>query len=152
MLMAGAMAAVSCAMGENGYSDRSCRAGTPAPIPEGSKWGYITASGKRIPAKFDVFSCFLHGTASVCTGDRCGWIDEKGRFIAPPYPRNRDWRVSAYSDGLAAVQGKNGAGYIDKFGKVVIPFRYAHAGTFNRGVARASDGTGVFLSIDRAED
>ena len=107
MLMAGAMAAGICAIGDNGYTDRTCSAGTPTPIPEGSKWGYTTASGKRIPAKFDVCGYFFRGTASVCTRDRCGWIDEKGRFIAPPYPRNRDWRVSAYSDGLAAVQGSN---------------------------------------------
>jgi hypothetical protein len=121
---------------DSAYEDRTCRVDTPVPVPDGAKWGYITASGRRIPARFDAVSYFLEDVARVCASNRCGLIDAQSRFVTPLHETNRSWSVSGYSEGLAAVSAKEGWGYIDLRGDVVIPLRYQWAGSFHCGIAR----------------
>ena len=54
-----------------------------------------------------------------------------------------------FSEGLAAVSGKGGLGYIDRTGRWVIPPKFSQAGKFVQGIARVRVGKGETYAIDR---
>jgi hypothetical protein len=101
------------------------------------KYGYIDRSGKMvIPPKFGSADPFSEGLAVVqldSAGKKWGYIDKSGKSVIGEeefvYARR-------FSDGLAAVQGKNGKyGFIDKTGNFVIPPQFYRVGDFSDGLA-----------------
>ncbi len=57
-------------------------------------------------------------------------------FTINLFSENRYVDIKKYSEGLIAVKSNNGKyGYVDKTGKVVIPFKYDDAEEFHNGTA-----------------
>ena len=57
---------------------------------------------------------------------------------------------SNYSEGMACVKNDQGKyGYIDKTGKVVIPFQFEEAYSFEKSVAKVQDENRVWRKIDK---
>ena len=57
-------------------------------------------------------------------------------FTINLFSENRYVDIKKYSEGVIAVKSNNGKyGYVDKTGKVVIPFKYDDAGEFHNGIA-----------------
>jgi len=95
------------------------------------KEGYIDITGKLvIPAVYDRAFDFEGGLALVCVGQfglhmsgdhKFGFIDLNGNWAVKPTYNH----LYSFSDGLAAALNDNGKlGFIDKTGKVVIPFQF----------------------------
>ena len=64
---------------------------------------------------------FHEGMARVQDGRKIGMINHRGKLVIPCV-----WDgMGDFSEGLAGVRNDNGkCGYMDKTGKVVIPFRW----------------------------
>ena len=75
---------------------------------------------------------FQDGMFSFCRDKKCGFIDTQGReVIDPQYDEVKD-----FSDGLAWVEQGGQVGFIDKTGKMVIPFsdKYEYGYAFHDGL------------------
>lgn len=87
------------------------------------KWGFIDKNGKEIiPFQYEDTLGFNEGLASVRKNKKYGVIDKTGKWIVEP----QFIYIYPFKDGLAAFkhfdeQGKQGMGFIDKTGKIVIP-------------------------------
>ncbi len=104
-------------------------------------------------------SCFLSSfhlmsqeveLAPKLNKDKWGYVNSEGKkIIAFKYQKAKE-----FSEGLAAVQAKNGKwGYIDKKGNVVIPLIYGriyddNAAKFHNGIALITTGSKYFF-IDK---
>lgn len=56
-----------------------------APIPVGSKWGYVgTDMQMAIPAQFDFAASFSEGRGPVQVGEKWGYIDKSGQIAVQP--------------------------------------------------------------------
>jgi hypothetical protein len=80
---------------------------------------------------------FVAGRARVSTSERTGYIAEDGRWI---FTLPKGWAATqSFSEGLAGFsvgdmyEGK--WGFIDKNGRVVIPFQFDEAGDFSNAQA-----------------
>jgi hypothetical protein len=136
--------------GELGYIDKAGKTIIPPkyhdyqPFSEGlaavkleDKYGYIDRSGKMvIPPQFSDAGPFSEGLAPVridSKGDQEGYIDKSGKLVISGGEFSA---ARAFSEGLAAVRGKNEKyGFIDKTGKFVIPPQFHRAGDFSEGLA-----------------
>lgn len=66
-------------------------------------------------------------------GNSMDYIDRAGGKVT----HEGFWMAAAdFSEGLATVEKGQLYGYVDEFGKVVIPLRFADAGRFSEGLAR----------------
>ncbi len=97
------------------------------------KYGYIDQEGKIIiPATFDSVSHFSEGLAEAQINDKCGYIDETGRFSiqlrCQHYTRK-------FSNDLALIKVDSKYGYIDKSGKMVIEPKFDDAESFHEELA-----------------
>jgi hypothetical protein len=109
----------------------------------------IDRKGKVITAKFGKFEPALNiaeGRVPMSRGDHFGFLDFRGQeVIAPIYDAIRE-----FSGGLARASKDGKWGYIDRYGKVVIPIQLDQAGSFyagNLAPARIGKRTGF---IDRS--
>jgi hypothetical protein len=108
-----------------------------AAVQLGDKYGYIDRSGKMIiPPTFGSADQFSGGLALVqldSAGNRWGYIDKSGKLVI----KGEGFVMArGFSEGLAAVQGKNGKyGFIDKTGNFVIPPQFYRVGDFSDGLA-----------------
>jgi hypothetical protein len=105
--------------------------------------GFLNSEGKVIiPPKFDVGwfaeEDFVEGLSPARSGENWGFIDTKGNWVIEP----KYWRVSPFSEGLAAVTGQLKdydfpAAYIDRNGASIIEFPKGvlEAGAFSEGMA-----------------
>jgi hypothetical protein len=127
-------------------------------IPLFARFTYIDRTGKEIRQPFyaEHVRNFSEGLAAVRPGktfggcsEKVGYLNTKGDWsIKPQFDEADD-----FSEGLAAVN--HGAachaggtwGYIDKEGKVVLPFKYRFAGQFKNGRACVEE-EGQWKSID----
>lgn len=94
--------------------------------------------------KYDYIGPFEDGLAVVAdAGGKVGFIDETGReVIAPAYESPE----THFSEGLASVKSGGKAGYINKSGEVVIPFRFDIGFEFSEGLAGVIiDGKGAYI-------
>jgi hypothetical protein len=151
-----------------------------AAVRVGDKWGFVDSNGRFvIPPRFDAAYYFYEGVAQVETasgdllidrkgdvvtsrfrvglnisegripmdgGDFLGFMDLRGREVVPPI-FDGGW---GFSGGLASVSKQGKWGYIDRNGKVAIPFQFDEVGSFHEGAlapARIGKQTGF---IDRA--
>jgi hypothetical protein len=119
------------------YSDIQAFSEGLAAVQLEDKYGYIDRSGKMIiPPKFESAHSFSDGLAVVqldAAGNKWGYIDKSGKLVIGGeefvYARR-------FSEGLAAVQGKNGKyGFIDKTGNFIIPPQFYRVGDFSDGLA-----------------
>ncbi|MDX1409255.1 MAG: WG repeat-containing protein, partial [Saprospiraceae bacterium] len=85
-----------------------------------------------------------------------GFLDQTGAVVIPA----RYDQVSAFSEGLAAVNLRGRWGYIDRSGRVVINFAYLAAWPFSDGLARVTqfdgrqcftDHTGNLVCVNEAD-
>lgn len=76
---------------------------------------------------------FYEERAIFCKKDskRCGYIDLNGKEITPL----EYWGTRPFSEGLGAVQSKDGWGFVDKTGVEVIPCEYSDVKSFYEGLA-----------------
>ncbi len=98
--------------------------------------GFVDKTGfEAIPFIFNNAGCFVDGLCWAETENSCGFINREGKFeLTGDFKTlilDEDIECGHYplcptfSEGLAWVCNKEGKfGYIDKTGKVVIPFRY----------------------------
>jgi len=120
--------------------------------------GFIDKSGKVvIPAdKFVSAGRFSEGLAWVrdASTEKYGFIDKEGAYVIEPVYDG----ASTFREGLAYVEKDGKAGYIDKEGRVVIPFdllpidnNYPEPGFYN-GLAAARGQSGRLGYIDKSGD
>lgn len=106
-------------------------------IEKSGKYGYINKFGEEIiPIKFQVFpninqfSSFKNGHAKVKKGNLFGLIDSLGQQVYPPLFDNMgDFGV------LTPVTKGKGWGFADKLIKLVIPYQFEYAFSFENGRA-----------------
>jgi hypothetical protein len=99
-------------------------------------WAFIRKSGKyAIRPRFESADSngFSDGRAAVCP-NKCGFIGRNGMLIIKPQFDS----VSAFSEGLAAVQIGEKWGYINTDGKIVINPQFDAITTFSGGLAAVS--------------
>jgi len=120
---------------------------------EGGKWGFINSSGEEIlPCKYEDAKNFSEGLAAVKIKNSYGFIDKTGSVVIQCIYGD----ATKFSEGLAAVAENKIStmvkttgtlkttikdrkwGYIDKKGKLVIPFEYLVANDFEQGKAKVS--------------
>jgi len=100
------------------------------------RYGFVDKNGdEAIPFIFNRVGDFSDGLCWAETDDKCGFINHNGEFVLTDdyqtivlyedYECEEFELCPSFSEGLAWVCNKDGKfGYIDKKGKVVIPFRY----------------------------
>lgn len=126
-----------------------------AAVRVGRQWGYLGESGKVViePA-YPVVSDFSEGLAFVLLAGeanqnvRIGFIDRKGRMtIAAQYWMPRDPSSFGFSEGLCAMSGVGGYGYIDPKGAWVIEPQFGDALAFSEGLAAelTKDGSNGYI-------
>lgn len=110
---------------------------------EKSMWGFCDKNKKIIiHLKYDFVQPFSEGRALVNSGDKYGFIDEKGNEVIPiryeaDLPHYSDKNIGDdFKDGLARVKLNGKWGFIDKDGKEIIPAIYDEAGYFENGLAQ----------------
>ena len=69
-----------------------------------------------------------------------GAIDWEGKTVIP---------VEPFSEGLAAVSDKNGTGFVNRNGEVVIPLQFEEAKPFSDGLAVVKKKDGTYAYIDK---
>lgn len=77
-----------------------------------------------------------------------GFIDREGNTIVEP----KYDQVSAFSEGLAAVNSRGRWGFIDREGNVIINYAYRAAWPFHEGVARVTLYNGTYCLLQRDGD
>lgn len=123
---------------------------------DGGKSGYIDKTGKEVikfGTSYYLPRPFSEGLAAVTILEKekggedrgkIGYIDKTGQLVIKPEFEDSDDAESAeaknFSEGLAAVavtdkDGYYTHGYIDKTGKVIIPFKYGEVHPFSDGFA-----------------
>ncbi len=105
-----------------------------ATVKIGEKYGCINANGNIvISPRFDFIYPFKNGFAEVSfKGMEKGRIDKTGKLVtAPtsptPTPLSNSNLSEIKSDGLTLIKQGGKYGYIDRTGKVVIPFQFDFA-------------------------
>ena len=103
---------------------------TPGPIPfqDRGKWGYLSAEGIVIPARFDFAGFFTTEGAIACAGNECGLLAKNGSFLLPTWDRHSSPVPEKYSEGLAPALRGGKWGYLDYERKITIPFKFKYAG------------------------
>jgi hypothetical protein len=125
------------------FSNGLCRVKqTPASF---DKWGFIDSTGNwAIGPEWDQACDFSEGLAAVCNDhQQYGYINTRGSVEIPvKYSLSITEKTSGlnptvhnFKEGLAAVNGGNRFGYIDKSGKIAIDTIYEEAGLFSEGMA-----------------
>ena len=130
-----------------------------AAVQQNDKWGFINKAGQMIVAtKYDDAASFSDGMARITVNKKSGYINKSGiEIITPTYTFASD-----FSEGLAPVSlegtvSSTGSsinifgefGYIDKTGRLVIPYQFTEAFAFAKnGFAWVYNG-GREYRIDR---
>jgi len=99
---------------------------------------YICEHGKLVVGPSDIGSLgrFKEGMATLFSGGKFGFIDEKGRqIVAPQFDYADD-----FSEGLAAVEVQRAFGFIDKTGEFVVPLQFERSQQFSEGLAAVKKG------------
>ncbi len=114
-----------------------------SPARAADKWGFINAAGNWVmPPKYLLAKPFSEGLAEVFleteVGARFGFVAPTGKVIIE-LPEGV-FPDGPFSEGLAAVRlagyvSSGKVGYIDRSGKVVIPYRFADGRPYREGLA-----------------
>lgn len=107
-----------------------------AAVKLNGKWGYINKKGKFvIQPLYDRATSFDHDKAQVKLGEKYYSINKIGTIS------EYIWKVSRFpsSNGFQVAQKGELFGYLDKDDKVVIPFKFKYADSFQNGFAAVKD-------------
>lgn len=74
-----------------------------------------------------------------------GFVDSNGKEIVPPTYQSYAARGYGFHNGYIAVQKDDKWGVIDKDNRIIIPFEYDHAYTFNEGHSIANKNTIIYI-------
>lgn len=117
-----------------------------------NKYGFINTEGKVvIPIEYDEAYSFSEGFACVKKAFKTYFIDQTNKTVL-----KTNYSISKkgkFNNGLCRVADVNSKkmtikyGYINKTGKLVIPFEYEDAGSFNSGVTNVKK-NGLYGIID----
>lgn len=119
---------------------------------QGDKMGLKHLDGNVVvPGEYDIIQNYSEGMAAVCKGNRWGYVDSFGNNIIPCLYHSRlfydngvmdDWgeygvpdEANDFHEGLVMIMKNGKAGFLDKQGKVAIPFLYERAKDFSEGFA-----------------
>lgn len=103
-----------------------------------NKFGYIDKSGNTsIPFIYDIAYSFSDGVAKVFNNGKLFFIDKSGEILHGLTEKQHSIRRGeiVFSEGYSMFHGKEGVGFIDKNGDVVIPQVYLDAKPFMEGLA-----------------
>lgn len=82
----------------------------------------------------------------VRSGEKWGYINQKGEYVVNPQFRDADF----FYDGMAMVKSLNGKiGYISKDGKYIIPAKYKEGISFSEGLTFVVSDGGYPTCIDK---
>lgn len=119
---------------------------------QGDKMGLKHLDGNVVvPGEYDIVQNYSEGMAAVCKGNRWGYVDSFGNNIIPCLYHSRlfydngvmdGWgeygapdEANDFHEGLVMIMKNGKAGFLDKQGKVAIPFLYERAKDFSEGFA-----------------
>ncbi|WAC03072.1 WG repeat-containing protein [Lacinutrix neustonica] len=121
-----------------------------AAIREKGFYGYINNTGQFvIPPYFEDAGKFKDGIAIVTTKeDKEIYINTKGEMI--DIKLEQYYKLNKFYEGLSIVKTKNGFGYIDTKGNVVISPQYKTASNFENGLALVSKNGSDFGYINKS--
>ena len=119
---------------------------------QGDKMGLKHLDGNVVvPGEYDIIQNYSEGMAAVCKGNRWGYVDSYGNNIIPCIYQSRlfydngvmdGWgeygapdEANDFHEGLVMIMKNGKAGFLDKQGKVAIPFLYERAKDFSEGFA-----------------
>jgi hypothetical protein len=98
-------------------------------------WGLSNKKGELVlNPKYEHISEFKNNFARVKIARR------KWKFLdlqMREFPAGDFFEVKDFSEGLAAVKGIKGWGFLNEMGQLVVPCQYSDAGNFNEGLAKA---------------
>lgn len=134
----------NCGLPLNGDHDYDCPS---LSLPYADMLGFIDKRGEVVipPEYFGGmngvspldYARFSEGLASVVKNNKVCYIDKTGKTILTLSDYSLGY---PFSEGLAMVVSREGkCGYIDKSGKLVIPFRSGAVGSFQNGYALVSN-------------
>ncbi|GAB1858676.1 hypothetical protein MHTCC0001_35160 [Flavobacteriaceae bacterium MHTCC 0001] len=121
-----------------------------AAIREKGYYGYIDKTGKLvIPPNFEDADKFKNGMAIVKTKDNKEvYINTKGQIIEVKLEQY--YELNNFNEGMSLVRAKNGFGYINTKGNVVVIPQYKSAGNFENGLALVSKNGSNFGYINKS--
>jgi WG containing repeat len=101
------------------------------------RYGFVNTKGEQVvPIKYLDVTSFSEGLAFVTDYKEHGYIDSTGIFVIKLPEKIVGYN---FSEGLAPVSNADyKVGYIDKTGKVVIPYIYDEPGLFSEGKAKVT--------------
>lgn len=98
----------------------------------------INREGKLVANGFDGFGSIAEGRVPVSVGKNHGFIDFAGKVVIPLiYDRSAD----GFQGGMTALSKADKWGYVDRWGKVKIPFQFDEADPFYGRLAAAKMGS-----------
>lgn len=121
-----------------------------AAIREKGYYGYIDKTGQFVISPgFEDAGKFKDGIAIVRTKENKEvYINTKGEII--DIKLDQYYKLNQFYEGLSIVKTKNGFGYIDTKGNVVVKPQYESAGNFEDGLALVSKNRSDFGYINRS--
>jgi hypothetical protein len=109
-----------------------------AVVSENGKFGIIDRCGQYVvEPEYEGAGPVTPVGARVWRGDKCGFVDCRGRLTIPLADQSLNWNVS---EGLIPVKWHEKYGYLDLRGTLVIPAIYDLAFVFHEGVAEVKVG------------
>jgi len=115
------------------FAQTPCNTSGPVPFEDHEKWGYLSARGIVIPARFDLAGLFTADGAIACVANQCGLLGRDGSFVAPTWNRQSRPFPENYAEDLAAVRVNGRVGFMDNTGSVVIEAKYEDVYPFSMG-------------------
>ncbi len=109
-------------------------------------YGFISERGELVvPMKYFDATTFREGLAYVMNNDERGYINKRGEFVIK---FDSAYVGDSFSEGLAGLSTPDHRfGFIDKNGKLRIPFKFDEIGKFSDGLAKVNV-EGFFGYID----
>ena len=106
-----------------------------AGVCKNDKWGYIDTTGSIvIPLEYERTGYFSEGMGYIKDKGKAGFIDITGsKEMFQQYSS----LGAQFSCGLVSAGNSGGKGYIDKTGKIIVPFDYSLCTTFKDGIGSA---------------
>lgn len=102
-------------------------------------WGFLNPAGNLVlNPKYFIVNDFHEGLCAVTTSAKTliyGFIDPTGNYQIQPAFLGADMK---FSEGLAAIAGDNGYGFIDRTGKLVISCQFFDTSHFVEGICRVT--------------